>query len=176
MTRFFVALALTMVLSASAYLGLRHMGPVVIPFETAHRVAEGQVLYNAHCASCHGAELAGDPGWKTPDEHGLALPPPLDEHGHAWHHPDVLLFDLVKRGPEEVVGSGYDSLMPGFDTQLSDPEILSVLAYVKSTWPLAIVEVHDLVNGRPADAEVRLEDLEACGISLGVVEIRGPGG
>lgn len=173
MTRIILALALTVGLSGAAYLGLGRIGPAVIPFDAPPRVAQGERLYSEHCAACHGADLKGDADWDTLRPDGLALPPPLDESGHAWHHPDALLVDLVKRGPEQVVGSGYESSMPGFGAELSEAEILSVLAYVKSTWPLAILDVHDLVNGKPAKSQVRLEDLEACGISLGAVAIGG---
>ena len=163
----------TLGLSLAAYLVLDRVGPREIPFADAERVAEGAALYSEHCASCHGMNLEGEEGWESPDAEGFYPAPPQDEHGHAWHHADVLLFDLVKRGPEDVVGEGYRSRMPGFEGTLSDAEILSTLAYIKSTWPLAILEVHNVVNGKPGSAGVRLEDLEACGITLGVVAVRG---
>jgi mono/diheme cytochrome c family protein len=61
--------------------------------------------------------------------------PPHDETGHTWHHPDRLLFGITKNGlvppyaPED-----YESDMPGFAGRLSDEEIWSVLAYIKSHW------------------------------------------
>jgi mono/diheme cytochrome c family protein len=36
------------------------------------------------------------------------------------------------------VGNGYISAMPGFSEILSDREIWSSLAYIKSRWPLRI--------------------------------------
>jgi mono/diheme cytochrome c family protein len=34
-----------------------------------------------------------------------------------------------------VVGEGYESDMPGFGGILTDAEMRSILAYIKSTWP-----------------------------------------
>jgi mono/diheme cytochrome c family protein len=60
--------------------------------------------------------------------------PPHDASGHTWHHPDGVLFRIVKQGIE-AVGGGYESDMPGFGDILSDAEIAAALAYIKSTWP-----------------------------------------
>ena len=165
--RVFIASAVAAALSGAAFLMLRQAGPVEIPYREADRIAEGAVLYAEHCAICHGADLGGEPGWDTPDAEGYYPAPPQDERGHAWHHPDALLYDIVKHGPERVVGNGYKSRMPGFEDILSDAEILSVLAHIKSTWPLVIVEAHAAVNGRPSNSPLDLETLEACGLSLG---------
>ena len=55
--------------------------------------------------------------------------------GHTWHHPDEVLFRIVREGTAAVVGGGYESDMPGFADVLSDAEIRAVLDYIKSTWP-----------------------------------------
>ncbi|MEM6825645.1 MAG: hypothetical protein AAF566_11080, partial [Pseudomonadota bacterium] len=60
-----------------------------------------------------------------------------------------------------------------FEDTLSDAEILSALAFIKSTWPLVILEAHEVVNGRPGSADVFLDDLAACGLSLGVLDMGG---
>ena len=61
--------------------------------------------------------------------------PPHDAGGHTWHHPDDILFRIVREGTAAIVGGGYESDMPGFADLLSDAEIRAVLAYIKSTWP-----------------------------------------
>jgi len=61
--------------------------------------------------------------------------PPHDASGHTWHHPDRVLLDVTKHGPEAVVGSGYASDMPGFAGVLTEAEITLILDYIKSTWP-----------------------------------------
>lgn len=97
-------------------------------------VALGDILYQQHCASCHGAELEGEANWKVRDENGFLPAPPHDETGHTWHHPDEQLFEITKIGTEAFVGRGYRSNMLGFEEQLDDTEIWAVLAYIKSQW------------------------------------------
>ena len=76
-------------------------------------VARGEVLYQQHCASCHGANLEGQPNWRERDENGMLPAPPHDMTGHTWHHSDALLFDVTKWGSTAVVGDDYMSNMPG---------------------------------------------------------------
>jgi mono/diheme cytochrome c family protein len=98
-------------------------------------IALGQRLYTDNCASCHGADLEGQPDWQTPLENGRYPAPPHDETGHTWHHADALLVQIIRDGTAAVVGDGYESDMPGFGDVMSDAEIAAVLAYIKSTWP-----------------------------------------
>jgi mono/diheme cytochrome c family protein len=98
-------------------------------------LAQGKALYDQHCASCHGANLEGQPEWRAPLPSGRLPAPPHDAGGHTWHHPDEILFEITKRGPAAVVGGGYQSDMPGFASVISDAEISAILAYIKSTWP-----------------------------------------
>jgi len=111
-------------------------------------VALGGSIYAEHCASCHGAALEGQPHWQQRMENGRLPAPPHDETGHTWHHPDQVLFELTKRGPAAIVGANYESDMPGFESTLSDQEIIAVLSYIKSRWPLKLQERHDLRNAR----------------------------
>ena len=97
--------------------------------------APGRRLYADHCASCHGMDLEGQPDWKSPLPLGRLPAPPHDASGHTWHHPDGVLFRITKEGPAAVVGGTYESDMPGFANVLGDDEILTVLAFIKSTWP-----------------------------------------
>lgn len=110
--------------------GLTVLGEAV----TAEQIETGRQLYAANCASCHGANLEGQPDWKRRLENGRMPAPPHDESGHTWHHSDQDLFTITKRGVEAIV-PGYESDMPAFDGVLSDAEIAAVLAYIKSTWP-----------------------------------------
>lgn len=107
----------------------------------AQLVRRGEVLYQLHCASCHGADLEGQPNWRERDENGFLPAPPHDVTGHTWHHTDGLLFDVTKYGSTAVVGSDYKSNMPGFEDKMSDGEIWAVLAYIKSSWPADIQEI-----------------------------------
>lgn len=98
----------------------------------------GAVLYQDHCAACHGVNLEGEPNWRRPKDSGRLPAPPHDETGHTWHHPDAVLFAITKYGTERVVGGDYRSDMIGFGDVLSDAEIIAVLEYIKSAWPAEI--------------------------------------
>lgn len=101
--------------------------------------SRGADLYDESCASCHGANLEGQPDWRTPDENGILPAPPHDRTGHTWHHDDAMLFDYTKLGGQitlEKAGiTGVASGMPGFEESLSDQDIWDILAFIKSTWP-----------------------------------------
>ena len=102
---------------------------------SAEVIEQGRQIYADQCASCHGAQLEGQPDWKTPLPSGRLPAPPHDAGGHTWHHPDDILFRIVREGTAAIFGGGYESDMPGFADLLSDAEIRAVLAYIKSTWP-----------------------------------------
>jgi mono/diheme cytochrome c family protein len=102
------------------------------------KVAQGGTLYAAHCASCHGAKLEGQPDWQRRKPDGRLPAPPHDASGHTWHHPDAVLFEITRDGVDAHAPQGYVSDMPGFRDKLSDDEIRAVLAYIKSTWPAEI--------------------------------------
>lgn len=101
---------------------------------TAENIALGQEIYEANCASCHGADLEGQHAWKRKLESGRMPAPPHDQTGHTWHHADSQLFTITKFGLGAVV-EGYESDMPAFAGVLTDNEIQLVLGYIKSTWP-----------------------------------------
>lgn len=100
----------------------------------AEMIDQGADLYAENCASCHGADLEGQPDWRRRLDNGRMPAPPHDETGHTWHHADQQLFDITKNGLASVV-PGYESDMPVFDGILSDAEITAILGYIKSTWP-----------------------------------------
>jgi mono/diheme cytochrome c family protein len=109
-------------------------------------VAQGRLIYGQHCASCHGANLEGQPNWKQELPEGGRPAPPHDASGHTWHHADKLLFEIVKIGPASSTTPGYIYRMPAFGDTLSDDQIWAVLAYIKSTWPPDIQAAQDEVN------------------------------
>lgn len=100
---------------------------------TQTMVDTGAEIYETSCASCHGAELEGQPDWRRRTEDGRMPAPPHDNTGHTWHHTDQALFTITKFGVDAVV-PGYESDMPAFGEVLSDEEIAAVLAYIKTSW------------------------------------------
>jgi mono/diheme cytochrome c family protein len=97
-------------------------------------LATGAGLYGQYCASCHGANLEGQPNWRSELPGGGRPAPPHDASGHTWHHSDQQLFDMIKYG---IAAPGVPPArqMPAFGGQLSDQQIKSVLGFIKSTWP-----------------------------------------
>lgn len=99
----------------------------------------GAEIYNASCASCHGANLQGQPDWQTPNADGSLPPPPQNEDGHTWHHADRVLLDYIRLGGAKALAQSgvenFNSGMPEFGSVLTEAEIEAVLDYIKSSWP-----------------------------------------
>lgn len=102
----------------------------------AFGIMEGEAIYKAECAACHGAKLQGQPEWRTRRADGKLPAPPHDPSGHTWHHATEQLAAIVKFGmvPPNAP-EGYVSDMPAFGGKLSDRQIGNVLAYIESQWP-----------------------------------------
>ncbi|WP_300513961.1 c-type cytochrome [Aliiroseovarius sp.] len=92
-------------------------------------IAAGKTLYDNNCASCHGAngigEAPDDPG--ATDDFGFKAPA-LNNDMHAWHHSDAGLRATIGEG------SPRNERMIPWQEVLSDEEIDTIIAYVKSTW------------------------------------------
>nr|WP_246805130.1 cytochrome c [Mesorhizobium mediterraneum] len=115
--------------------------------DDARVIARGEAVYVAHCASCHGKNLEGQPGWKAQDKDGFLPAPPHDESGHTWHHPDTLLFRITKLGVAEAANlKDYKTRMPAFGGILTDADIIAALSYIKSRWPDDMRRRHDELN------------------------------
>ena len=110
-------------------------------------VAIGRSIYAEHCASCHGANLEGQPNWRQRDGEGYLPAPPHDASGHTWHHADKQLFELTKYGLGAVLGDkSFKTRMPVYKDILSDVDVIAVLSYIKSRWPKEIQQRHDKLN------------------------------
>jgi mono/diheme cytochrome c family protein len=97
-------------------------------------IARGKIVYESNCVSCHQVNLIGAENWKGLDEDGHRKAPPLNGTGHSWHHDDATLHNIIKHGLAKLV-KNYDGKMPGFEDNLKDKDIDSVLSYMKSFWP-----------------------------------------
>ncbi len=115
-------------------------GPVLADHELEGRdIDGGRELYATHCAACHGANLAGQPNWRVPDDNGVLPAPPHDRTGHTWHHDNQLLFDYTYLGGQATLEArgitGFNSGMMGMQGTLTKDEVWNILAYIRSTWP-----------------------------------------
>lgn len=116
-------------------------------------LANGERIYVAHCAACHGAELQGQADWRTRAAKGLLPAPPHDASGHAWHHPNETLFRITKYGVAKAAGrQDYKSSMPAYQGVLSDAEIVAVLSWIHPRWPPQVRDRHDQMNAQQAAA------------------------
>ncbi len=103
--------------------------------QDAAQVAAGKQLYGQYCVACHLSRLQGQPDWQKRLPSGRMPAPPHDESGHTWHHPDQVLFGIIRNGlVPPYAPPGYESDMPAFGGQLSDEQIWAVLAFIKSHW------------------------------------------
>ncbi|MEW5756330.1 MAG: cytochrome c [Pseudomonadota bacterium] len=100
------------------------------------QLALGRKVYMAHCKECHGEHAEGQPNWRMQGPDGRYPPPPLDGSGHAWHHTNAVLLDVIKHGSPGGLGN-----MPGWQDKLSDQEITAVIDWFKSLWPQQAYEV-----------------------------------
>lgn len=110
------------------------LGIWVIAMPVSATAQDGAALYLEHCASCHGAQLEGQPDWMQRNADGLLPAPPHDSTGHTWHHSDRQLLRIVRDGLA-AIAPGYRTAMQPFGNILTDTEIQAVLDYIKGTWP-----------------------------------------
>jgi mono/diheme cytochrome c family protein len=150
MSRTLLAIALLVLLGAGAAAGaiVLHKGKRVVFADADDHalVAEGQQVYDARCAACHGAHLEGQPDWQHVNAQGRVPAPPQDETGHTWMHDDAELVRFVKYSVADIAAPGYVSDMPAFDHQLSDRQVLAVLAFIKSRWPRGVRVYQAMLN------------------------------
>lgn len=114
----------------------QHSSGVELRTDDPVQLARGKALYEARCAACHGSRLEGQPNWRERDSTGRLPAPPHDASGHTWHHPDQVLFTIVKHGVAKAAKlQDYPNNMPAYEGVLTDEEIVAVLSWIKSQWP-----------------------------------------
>jgi len=81
-------------------------------------LAHGETLYQSSCASCHGADGAGNM------QNGI---PALDGSMHSWHHDDDYLINQIRNGSLNMPAVGLNE-------NWTDDDIEAVLIYFKQWW------------------------------------------
>lgn len=97
---------------------------------THEQVSRGKLLYEQHCAVCHGQSgegLAED--WRKVDANGNYPPPPLNGTAHTWHHPMDVLLGTIESG-----GELFGGVMPAYGSLLDQDESREIVAYFQSLW------------------------------------------
>jgi mono/diheme cytochrome c family protein len=87
-------------------------------------IAEGEILYQANCSSCHGNTGEGD----GPASGGLE-PPPQSLAVKQSNLSDAYLFWRISEGG---LMNPFNSLMPGFKGLLSEEKIWQIISYIRT--------------------------------------------
>jgi mono/diheme cytochrome c family protein len=120
-------------------------------------VDKGAQVYLQNCANCHGRRLQGQALWQLRDQYEGRRAPPHDSTGHTWQHSDEDLFHVTKFGKFPSTPSSVVSYMPAFEHSLSDADIVAVLAFIKSRWPIGMRASQSMLNpdhkGMPVNAD-----------------------
>jgi len=98
------------------------------------RITTGRLIYQQHCAACHGARAEGQPGWQKRDAQGELPPPPHGPKGHTWKHSDAMLYRIIRDGWRDPFNKTQRLTMPAFGQTLAPDEIQAVVAYLKTLW------------------------------------------
>jgi mono/diheme cytochrome c family protein len=120
-------------------------------------VDRGSYVYQMECSSCHGHRLEGQPLWQVNDQFAGRRAPAQDGTGHTWQHSDDDLFQMTKYGRFPSTPARVHSYMPAFVGNLTDRDIVAVLAFIKSDWPIGLRAAQAMLNpglaGMPKDAD-----------------------
>lgn len=94
----------------------------------------GRLIYQQHCAACHGAKGEGQPNWQKRDALGELPPPPHDSTGHTWKHADAMLYKTIRDGWRDPFNKTKRLTMPAYKDTLAPQEIRAVIGYLKTLW------------------------------------------
>jgi len=91
-------------------------------------IADGQRLFNITCKSCHGV-----------DGYGSRMAPALNNELFLSETPDVAIYQII-------AGGVPDTLMPAWGSRLTDYDIQSLVAFLRSMEPSAPAIVPPILN------------------------------
>lgn len=92
---------------------------------TAASIADGQTVFAAHCAACHGSDGQGN----GPVAAGLRIKPASLVAEHLWDHPEGELFWWLSQGIDDPEGG---LAMPGFAASLSADERWDAIDFIRA--------------------------------------------
>ena len=118
--------------------------------DNAALVDRGARIYSDSCAGCHGRRLQGQALWQLRDQYEGRRAPPHDSTGHTWQHSDEELFHMTKFGRFSAAPPDFKSYMPAFGQAMSDDDVVAVIAFIKSRWPVGIRASQAMLNPNQA--------------------------
>jgi mono/diheme cytochrome c family protein len=104
------------------------------PLPDLDQAKSGRVIYEQHCASCHGANAEGAPNWQERDAQGELPAPPHNAEGHTWRHSNADLYKMVSKGWRDPFNKSKRLTMPAFGETLAPEQIRAVIDYLKTLW------------------------------------------
>ena len=103
---------------------------------TDEHLLQGDMLFTAWCAGCHGDQGEGQfPGIAALEPSPITNrigAPPHNSAGHTWHHSDDPLVRYVLEGGFTDPSAFYP--MPGFGWRLSVDDARHIVGYIKTLW------------------------------------------
>lgn len=100
---------------------------------SAEQTALGGRLFQADCASCHGAQAQGHPGWQVPGGGPVTVAAsPLNGTGDAWKRSRQQFIYTIEHGARLKDGT---QVMPAWKDRLSTAQIRYIVAWFQSLWP-----------------------------------------
>jgi len=96
-----------------------------------NRIASGALLFQEHCAQCHGPEAQGHPDWQRAKQEGYVAAPPLDGTGPASLRSQAELVTVIKNG----VKYKNEPVMPAWSGRVSDEQVEDVIIWFQALWP-----------------------------------------
>lgn len=97
---------------------------------------EGEAIYKAECANCHGKDMEGQANWQTPGPDGRLPAPPLAGNAPATGKSFEQLVSITRLGmvPPHAP-EGHVSNQPAFAGKLTERQLENVVHYIQSRWP-----------------------------------------
>lgn len=97
---------------------------------------EGEGIYKAECASCHGKDMEGQANWQTPGPDGRLPAPPLAGDAPVTRRSFEELVAITKLGMvPPYAPEGHVSNQPAFAGKLTERQLENVVHYIQSRWP-----------------------------------------
>lgn len=97
---------------------------------------EGEGIYKAECAACHGKDMEGQANWQTPGPDGRLPAPPLAGDAPATRRSVEELVAITRLGMvPPYAPEGHVSNHPAFAGRLTERQFQNVVLYIQSRWP-----------------------------------------